>query len=131
MRKDAEKDGPQWAAVKDDRSTWVGQVLRFTHLDELPQLWNIIKGQLSFVGPRPERPEFVEILRKEVPYYETRLLVKPGLTGWAQIHHRKDATVEDVTRKIQFDLYYLKNRSMILDLAILLKTLRLFVSNPK
>ena len=131
MREDAEKDGPQWAAVKDDRSTWVGQVLRFTHLDELPQMWNIMKGQLSFVGPRPERPEFVEILRKEVPYYETRLLVKPGLTGWAQIHHRKDATVEDVTRKIQFDLYYLKNRSMILDLAILLKTLRLFVSNPK
>lgn len=131
MHLDAERDGPRWSEIRDSRSTMAGQILRLTHLDELPQLWNILKGDLSFVGPRPERPEFVTKLKKEVPYYETRLLVKPGATGWAQIHHRKDQSVEDVKKKVEYDLFYLKNRSLILDLAILLKTLKLFFVNPK
>jgi lipopolysaccharide/colanic/teichoic acid biosynthesis glycosyltransferase len=131
MREDAERDGPRWSEVKDSRSTPVGQALRLTHLDELPQLWNILRGDLSFVGPRPERPEFVAKLKEEVPYYETRLLVKPGFTGWAQIHHRKDRTVEDVKKKVEYDLFYIKNRSLILDLAILLKTLKMFFVNPE
>lgn len=131
MREDAERDGPRWSELKDSRSTPVGQVLRLSHLDELPQLWNILKGDLSFVGPRPERPEFVAKLKEQVPYYETRLLVKPGFTGWAQIHHRKDQSVEDVRRKVEYDLFYLKNRSLILDLAIFLKTLKMFFVNPK
>lgn len=131
MREDAEKDVPKWSAVRDPRSTPVGQVLRWSHLDELPQLWNILLGDLSFVGPRPERPEFVAKLKEEVPYYETRLLVKPGFTGWAQIHHRKDQTVEDVKKKVEYDLFYLKNRSLILDLAVFLKTLKMFFINPE
>lgn len=131
MREDAERDGPRWSEIKDPRSTPIGQILRLSHLDELPQLWNILKGDLSFVGPRPERPEFVVKLKEEVPYYETRLLVKPGFTGWAQIHHRKDREVEDVKKKIEYDLFYLKNRSLILDLAIFLKTLKMFFINPK
>lgn len=131
MRQDAERDGPRWSELKDPRSTPIGQLLRLTHLDELPQLWNILNGELSFVGPRPERPEFVAKLKAEVPYYETRLLVKPGLTGWAQIHHRKDQTVEDVKKKIEYDLFYLKNRSLILDLAIFLKTIKMLFGDPK
>lgn len=131
MREDAEKDGPKWSAVRDPRSTPVGQVLRRSHLDELPQLWNILRGDLSLVGPRPERPEFVAKLKEEVPYYETRLFVKPGFTGWAQIHHRKDQAVEDVKKKVEYDLFYLKNRSLILDLAILLKTIKMFFINPE
>jgi exopolysaccharide biosynthesis polyprenyl glycosylphosphotransferase len=131
MYEDAERDGPRWSAVRDSRSTPVGQILRWSHLDELPQLWNILKGDLSFVGPRPERPEFVVKLKDEVSYYETRLLVKPGFTGWAQIHHRKDQTVEDVKKKVEYDLFYMKNRSLILDLAIFLKTLKMFFINPE
>lgn len=131
MYEDAEKHGAQWSAVRDSRSTPAGQVLRWSHLDELPQLWNILKGDLSFVGPRPERPEFVTKLKEQVPYYETRLLVKPGFTGWAQIHHRKDQTVEDVKKKVEYDLFYMKNRSLILDLAIFLKTLKMFFANPE
>lgn len=131
MREDAERDGPRWSEIKDSRSTPVGQILRLTHLDELPQLWNILKGDLSFVGPRPERPEFVVKLKDEIPYYETRLLIRPGATGWAQIHHRKDQTLEDVKKKLEYDLFYLKNRSLILDLAIFLKTLKMFFVNPK
>jgi exopolysaccharide biosynthesis polyprenyl glycosylphosphotransferase len=131
MRKDAERDGPRWSEVKDPRSTPVGQALRLSHLDELPQLWNILKGDLSFVGPRPERPEFVVKLKNEVPYYETRLLVRPGFTGWAQIHRPKDQSIEDVEKKMEYDLFYLKNRSLILDLAIFLKTLKMLFANPK
>ncbi len=130
MRMDAEKDGAVWSAVRGDpRTTIIGHFLRASHLDELPQLWNIMKGDLSFVGPRPERPEFVEKLKTQIPYYEVRLLIKPGVTGWAQIHWHKDTTIEDVMEKLEYDVYYLKNRSVILDWAIILKTLKsIFVS---
>lgn len=129
MRVDAERDGAQWAAQHDVRATPFGKFLRTSHLDELPQLWNIIKGELSFVGPRPERPEFVTTLKEKIPYYEMRLLVKPGVTGWAQVNHRADLTLDDVTQKLQYDVYYLKNRSLVLDLAIVLKTIKsIFVS---
>jgi exopolysaccharide biosynthesis polyprenyl glycosylphosphotransferase len=131
MRTDAEKDGAQWAAKGDARVTPVGKILRASHLDELPQLWNIIRGDLSFVGPRPERPEFVGQLTTTIPFYEVRLLIKPGVTGWAQINHRADLTAEDVKQKLQYDIYYLKNRSLILDLAIVLKTLRSIFVNPE
>jgi exopolysaccharide biosynthesis polyprenyl glycosylphosphotransferase len=131
MPADAEKDGVRWAAPGDKRATTFGRFLRYTHLDELPQLVNIMKGDLSFVGPRPERPEFVKTLKERIPYYETRLLVKPGVTGWAQINYRKDSTIEDVKEKIQYDIYYIKNRSLVLDLAIILKTLKSLFVMPK
>lgn len=131
MRVDAEKHGAQWATANDPRVTPIGKFLRKSHIDELPQLWNIIKGDMSFVGPRPERPEFVEKLEQQIPYYETRLLVKPGVTGWAQLHHRADLNVDDVKQKLQYDIYYLKNRSLILDLAIIVKTVKSLFINPK
>ena len=130
MRIDAEKNGAQWSGTKDDRVTPFGRLLRRTHFDELPQLLNIIKGNLSFVGPRPERPEFVGPLKEKVPYYEVRLLVKPGVTGWAQINHPADRDLEDVKQKLQYDIYYIKNRSIILDLAIIIKTVKsIFINN--
>lgn len=131
MPTDAEKDGAKWADHNDRRATTFGNILRKSHLDELPQLVNIIKGELSFVGPRPERPEFVKILKEKIPYYEIRLLVKPGVTGWAQINYHKDTTPEDVKEKLQYDIYYIKNRSIILDLAIILKTIKSFFVNPE
>jgi lipopolysaccharide/colanic/teichoic acid biosynthesis glycosyltransferase len=130
MRQDAEKQGAQWATKKDPRATPIGKVLRASHLDELPQLMNIIRGELSFVGPRPERPEWVGKLKEQIPYYETRLLVKPGVTGWAQINHPADTDLEDVKQKLQYDIYYLKNRSLVLDLAIVVKTFKAFFVNP-
>jgi exopolysaccharide biosynthesis polyprenyl glycosylphosphotransferase len=130
MRVDAEKDGAQWATKNDRRTTPLGGMLRASHLDELPQLWNIIRGDLSFVGPRPERPEFVEKLEARIPYYEARLFIKPGVTGWAQINHRADLTDADVIEKLQYDIYYLKNRSPILDWAIILKTIKSVFVNP-
>lgn len=126
MRTDAEKDGPQWAKKNDPRTTLVGGFLRATHLDELPQLFNIIKGDLSFVGPRPERPEFVRELKERIPHYDIRHIVKPGLTGWAQIHYRYGASVEDAAEKLQYDVYYIKHRSLPLDALIVLKTIKLF-----
>ncbi len=130
MRPDAEKDGPQFAKPKDSRVTAIGRFLRHTHLDELPQLVNILKGEMSFVGPRPERPEFVKELKEKINYYEIRHLLKPGITGWAQINYRPNQTlVEDTLEKLQYDIYYLKNRSFILDFVIILKTLRYFFSN--
>jgi lipopolysaccharide/colanic/teichoic acid biosynthesis glycosyltransferase len=131
MRVDAEKEGAVWSTVRDPRATSIGRFLRFSHLDELPQLWNIVKGELSFVGPRPERPEFVQKLESQIPYYEVRLLIKPGVTGWAQIHWRKDATIDDVMQKLEYDIYYLKNRSIVLDWAIILKTLKSLFVNPE
>jgi exopolysaccharide biosynthesis polyprenyl glycosylphosphotransferase len=131
MRVDAEKDGAQWASKNDARTTPIGGMLRASHLDELPQLWNIIRGDLSFVGPRPERPEFVAKLEKRIPYYEARLFIKPGVTGWAQINHRADLTDEDVAEKLQYDIYYLKNRSPILDWTIILKTIKTVFITPK
>mgnify|MGYP001582355634 CR=1 FL=1 len=131
MREDAEKDGPQWADTKDNRTTFIGGFLRYTHLDELPQLVNVIKGELSFVGPRPERPEFVALLEKEIPHYKIRHLIQPGITGWAQINYRYGASVDDTQEKLQYDIYYLKNRSLILDCAIILKTFKSFFINQK
>jgi len=126
----AEADGIQWAKENDPRITILGTLLRRTHLDELPQLFNIIRGESSFVGPRPERPEFVEQLKKTVPFYELRHLVKPGITGWAQLNYRYGASVEDAYEKLQYDLYYLKNRSLWLDLGIIIKTIKMiFVRN--
>jgi exopolysaccharide biosynthesis polyprenyl glycosylphosphotransferase len=127
----AEAKGAQWATKGDPRVTAVGRVLRASHLDELPQLWNIIRGDISFVGPRPERPEIVARLREQIPYYETRLLVKPGVAGWAQLNHRADLTLDDVREKLQYDIYYLKNRSIVFDLAIIAKTGKTLVSNPE
>jgi exopolysaccharide biosynthesis polyprenyl glycosylphosphotransferase len=123
MKQDAEAEGAQWAVVKDVRITRVGRLLRRTRIDELPQLWNVLKGDMSLVGPRPERPEFVDRLARSIPFYEARHLVKPGLTGWAQINFTYGASVEDALEKLQLDLYYIKNRSIALELSTLLKTI--------
>jgi len=116
--------GPVRASVRDYRVTRVGRWLRFTRLDEIPQLINVLKGEMSFVGPRPERPFFVEKLKKEIPYYALRFAVKPGLMGWAQVQYRYGASVEDAIEKLKFDLYYIKNMSSRLDLWIAFKTLK-------
>ncbi len=125
MNKDAEKDtGAVWASQDDPRITSAGRFMRKTRLDELPQLWNILKGQMAFIGPRAERPEFNEQL-KAVSFYEERYLIKPGLSGWAQINFRYGSSVADAAEKLKYDLYYIKNRSLILDLGIALKTIRI------
>ena len=126
MVPNAEKNGPLWAEKNDPRITKVGKILRRTHLDELPQMINVLKGDISLVGPRPERPEFVEKLEKEIPYYHLRHIVKPGFTGWAQIKFRYARSVIDSLEKFEYDLYYIKNRSLLLDIYILLKTFGLF-----
>jgi exopolysaccharide biosynthesis polyprenyl glycosylphosphotransferase len=131
MKVDAEKDGAKWASSKDPRTTAIGGFLRASHIDEFPQLINIINGDLSFVGPRPERPEFTERLAGEIPYFESRLLVVPGLTGWAQINFRYGATVDDSREKLQYDLYYIKNRSLLLDALVFLRTIQKFFINEK
>lgn len=131
MKADAEADGPKWAEAADPRITRVGRILRQAHLDELPQLLNILKGEMSFVGPRPERPEFVRELEAKIPYYSLRHLVKPGFTGWAQINYPYGNSVEDAEQKLEYDLYYLKHRSLLLDFSIFLKTIRLFFYNPQ
>jgi sugar transferase (PEP-CTERM system associated) len=122
MTVDAEKNGPQWAADNDPRVTRVGSFIRRTRLDELPQLFNVLRGDMSFVGPRPERPEFVEQLSKVIPYYSERHCVKPGITGWAQISYHYGASEEDALEKLQYDLYYVKHKSLLFDLSILLQT---------
>ena len=124
MRVDAEAQGAVWAAEKDSRITKVGAFLRRTRIDELPQLFNILKGEMSFVGPRPERPMFVEELAEKIPLYRERHMVKAGLTGWAQINYPYGASVDDARSKLSYDLYYVKNFSMLFDLVILLQTLR-------
>jgi exopolysaccharide biosynthesis polyprenyl glycosylphosphotransferase len=127
MRSDAEKMGVQWAQEKDPRITRSGRILRMTRIDELPQLWNVLKGEMSLVGPRPERPEFDSQLRQAIPYYDLRYLVKPGITGWAQVCYPYGASVEDAYQKVAYDLYYIKNYSLILDAAIALQTLRVVI----
>jgi exopolysaccharide biosynthesis polyprenyl glycosylphosphotransferase len=124
MRVDAEAaSGPVWASGEGDtRITEVGRLLRRTRLDELPQLWNVVTGAMSFVGPRPERPHFVEKLRKVIPYYDERHGVRPGITGWAQVRFPYGSTLEDAEEKLEFDLYYVKHMSFLLDVAILLET---------
>jgi sugar transferase (PEP-CTERM system associated) len=129
MRTDAEKDGKaRWAAEKDDRVTAVGRVIRKLRIDELPQLINVLKGEMSLIGPRPERPCFVAELTKEIPFYALRHTVHPGITGWAQVRCEYGASVEDAKRKLQFDLYYVKNHSLVLDLLIAAETVRVVLS---
>ena len=123
MRQDAESEGAQWAQSNDPRITRVGRFLRASRLDEIPQCWNVLKGDMSFVGPRPERPEFTEQLAEQIPYYELRHLVKPGITGWAQVIFPYGASVDDALKKLQYELYYIKNQSFMLDLNILLRTM--------
>ncbi|MCS6871217.1 MAG: sugar transferase [Anaerolineae bacterium] len=124
MVQDAEKlSGPQWARKDDPRVTRVGRWLRKTRLDEVPQLWNVLRGEMSIVGPRPERPVFIEQLTQKIPFYRTRLLVAPGLTGWAQICYKYGNTEEDALVKLQYDLYYIRHQSIALDLLIMLRTL--------
>jgi sugar transferase (PEP-CTERM system associated) len=122
MRVDAEKNGAQWASQTDDRVTKVGHVIRKFRIDELPQLFNVLKGEMSFVGPRPERPEFVEGFEQRIPYYKERHRVKPGITGWAQLCYPYGASEEDTRHKLEYDLYYVKNYSLFLDLTIMMST---------
>jgi exopolysaccharide biosynthesis polyprenyl glycosylphosphotransferase len=125
MREDAEADtGPVWASVDDNRATFVGAFLRRTHLDELPQILNVLRNEISFVGPRPERPEFVKSLEKQIPFYQLRHYVKPGITGWAQVRYPYGDSVEDSYEKLQYDLYYAKHASFRLELKILMATVR-------
>jgi sugar transferase (PEP-CTERM system associated) len=127
MRVDAEKDGAQWARPGDARVTRVGRVIRKLRIDELPQIINVLRGEMSFVGPRPERPEFVAKLKEQIPFYDLRHSVKPGLTGWAQVRYSYGASVEDARTKLQFDLYYVKNHSLFLDILILFETVRVIL----
>lgn len=127
MYLDAEKDGVKWAQANDSRVTKLGKYLRLFRIDELPQLFNVLRGDMSFIGPRPERPEFNEMLEKQIPYYQLRHLVRPGITGWAQVQYPYGASIEDAIEKLQFDLYYIKNYSFILDLKILLKTVKVIL----
>jgi sugar transferase (PEP-CTERM system associated) len=122
MRTDAEKDGPRWATAKDDRVTRMGSIIRKIRVDELPQLFSVLNGDMSLVGPRPERPFFVDQLTREIPYYAVRQSVKPGVTGWAQVRYHYGSTLEDSAEKLQYDLYYVKNHSLFLDLVILFET---------
>ena len=127
MNRDAEKSGPCWATAEDPRISRLGRWLRRLRLDELPQLLNVLKGEMSLVGPRPERPVFVQDLRSSIPYYDLRHTVKPGITGWAQTRFRYGASAEDSHVKLQYDLYYVKNFSLTLDLRILAKTARVML----
>jgi sugar transferase (PEP-CTERM system associated) len=128
MRPDAEADiGPTWADDDDPRITRVGKILRLTRLDEIPQLWCVLRGDMAFVGPRPERPEFVEWLTREVPYYNVRHLVRPGITGWAQIRYKYGNSVQDAKEKLQYDLFYIKNASIGLDLFIMFQTIKILL----
>ena len=127
MTTDAEKDGPQWASKNDNRVTKWGKIMRATRIDELPQLWNVLRGEMSFVGPRPEREFFIQQLEKEIPYYNLRHTVKPGLTGWAQVKYPYGASIEYSYRKLQYDLYYIKHHDIIFDIKVLLKTITIVV----
>ncbi|MFS8084273.1 MAG: TIGR03013 family XrtA/PEP-CTERM system glycosyltransferase [Acidobacteriota bacterium] len=124
MRIDAEKDGPVWAKSEDERMTRVGRIIRKIRVDEIPQFWNILGGDMNFVGPRPERPHFVSQLAEEIPFYEQRHLIPPGLTGWAQIKYPYGASIEDARQKLQYDLYYIKNQNLTLDFTILFETVK-------
>ncbi len=124
MRVDAEQDGAQWAVKNDARTTRVGRFIRKLRIDELPQTWSVLKGEMSFVGPRPERPEFVLGLEEKLPFYAERHMVKPGITGWAQVNYPYGASIEDSRHKLEYDLYYAKNYTPFLDLLIILQTLR-------
>ena len=125
MRTDAESGSAVWASINDDRTTRIGGFIRKYRLDELPQIYNVLKGDMGFVGPRPERPEFVQDLIRSIPYYNERHNVKPGLTGWAQLKYPYGSTEEDAAEKLKYDLYYLKHRSFLLDIKILVRTVEI------
>jgi len=126
MRDGAEKEtGPVWAGENDERMTWVGKIIRKVRLDEIPQMINVLRGEMSFVGPRPERDHFIEYLKDKIPFYAKRLSVKPGITGWAQIEYPYGASKEDALEKLKYDLYYMKNMSPFLDLVIIFRTLKI------
>jgi exopolysaccharide biosynthesis polyprenyl glycosylphosphotransferase len=127
MRVDAEQDGPVWAQKRDSRTTRVGRIIRKIRVDEIPQFWNILKGEMSFVGPRPERPHFVAQLAEEIPFYEQRHLIAPGLTGWAQIKYPYGSSTEDARQKLQYDLFYIKNQGLILDAIIIFETIKIIL----
>jgi sugar transferase (PEP-CTERM system associated) len=127
MRADAERDGAQWAQKNDSRVTRVGSFIRLTRIDELPQILNVLRGEMSFVGPRPERPEFVEQLNERIPYYRERHSIKPGITGWAQLGYPYGSSEQDATEKLQYDLFYVKNHSLLFYLAILVQTVEVIV----
>jgi sugar transferase (PEP-CTERM system associated) len=127
MRQDAEKNGAVWAKANDPRVTRLGKMMRKTRLDEIPQLWNVLRGDMAFVGPRPERPEFVEWLRKDISFYDLRNMVLPGLTGWAQVRFQYGASLEDTKRKLEYDLYYIKHQSIGLDLLVMFETIKTIV----
>lgn len=123
MRNDAEADGrPKWAKEDDERATRVGRVLRRTHLDELPQFFNVLRGEMSLVGPRAERPELVELFQQHVPFYRARLMVKPGISGWAQVNYGYASTIDETIVKLEYDLYYIKHRNIVMDIMIILRT---------
>jgi len=128
MRSDAERGTPIWATDDDDRVTRIGRFLRLSRLDEMPQLWNVLRGDMSFVGPRPERPFFVEQLAEVIPYYRQRHAVKPGVTGWAQVKYRYGSSIEDAREKLRYDLYYIKHLSIVFDLTIVFDTVKVIVS---
>lgn len=127
MRQDAEANGAQWATKNDSRITPLGRFMRKTRLDEIPQLWNVLRGDMGFVGPRPERPEFVQWLVNEIPYYNLRHMIRPGITGWAQVRYQYGATLEETKRKLEYDLYYIKHISLGLDLLIMFETIKTIV----
>jgi sugar transferase (PEP-CTERM system associated) len=127
MRQDAEAQGAVWATKDDPRVTPIGRFMRNTRLDEIPQLWNVLRGDMAFVGPRPERPEFVEWLSKEIPFYDLRHMIRPGITGWAQVRYRYGASLEETKRKLEYDLYYVKNTSIGLDLLIMFETIKTII----
>jgi sugar transferase (PEP-CTERM system associated) len=125
MTKDAEKEGQaSWASINDARVTAIGRFMRRTRIDELPQLFNVLRGEMSFVGPRPERPTFVAMLTEQIPFYAVRHSVKPGLTGWAQVRYTYGGNLEESVKKLEYDLYYVKNHTLLFDVLILLKTVR-------
>lgn len=124
MIEDAETDGPVWSQENDARVTRIGRWIRKSRLDEVPQIINVLKGEMSFIGPRPERPSFVEKLRSKIPFYDLRICVRPGITGWAQIKYPYGASEEDALEKLKYDLYYIKNWSFFFDILILFETIK-------
>ncbi len=129
MRVDAERHGPRWASKDDTRATRVGSFIRKVRIDEIPQVFNVLRGDMAFVGPRPERPVFVSVLAEKIPYYEVRHAAKPGITGWAQINYPYGASVEDAKRKLALDLYYIKNGNIFLDIMTMIQTGKVLLWN--
>jgi sugar transferase (PEP-CTERM system associated) len=127
MRQDAEAKGAVWATKNDPRVTSLGRFMRKTRLDEIPQLWNVLRGEMGFVGPRPERPEFVQWLTTAIPFYDLRHLIRPGITGWAQVRYQYGASLDETKRKLEYDLYYVKHQSIGLDLLIMFETIKTIV----